>query len=246
MKPRKVRVKDTAAEVGALGGDSARVSLSRLRPFLEAGEVLEPVLGSAPKCAFRREGERDVATDEIMTEGVAGRYASALFDLAKESSKTGEVEADLVRFQGLLDTSTDLVRMVRSPVIAADDQARAIAAILDKAGIGGLAGNFLKLIAGKRRLFAVGDMIKAYRALAARARGEIAAEVTSAAPLNETQTAALKEALKASVGKDVSLAARVDPSLLGGLVVKVGSRMIDSSLRTKLQNLKVTLTGAGT
>jgi F-type H+-transporting ATPase subunit delta len=180
-----------------------------------------------------------------MTEGVAGRYASALFDLAKESSKVGEVEADLAKFQGLLDASTDMVRMVRSPVIASDDQARAIAAILEKAGIGGLAANFLKLIAGNRRLFAASDMIKSYRALAARARGEIAAEVISAAPLSDAQTAALKESLKASVGKDVSLEARVDPSLLGGLVVKIGSRMIDSSLRTKLQNLKVTLTGAG-
>ncbi len=194
---------------------------------------------------FGRNGERDVADNNTSTEGVAGRYATALFDLAKEGSQISEVEADLSKFQVLLDESADLRRMVRSPVIAADDQARAIAAILEKAGIAGLAGNFLKLIANNRRLFAAGDMIKAYRALAAKARGEVGAEVTSATVLNDDQIAALKQTLKAAVGKDVSLDTRVDPGLLGGLVVRIGSRMIDSSLRTKLQNLKVSLTGAG-
>jgi F-type H+-transporting ATPase subunit delta len=180
-----------------------------------------------------------------MVEGVAGRYASALFDLASESSKVADVEGDLVKFQGLLDESPDLVRLVRSPVIASEDQGRAIAAILEKAGIGGLAANFLKLVTSNRRLFAVQDIIKAYRARAAKARGEVNAEVTSALALNSDQIAALKETLKASVGKDVTLQTRVDPSLLGGLVVKVGSRMIDSSLKTKLQNIKVALSGAG-
>jgi F-type H+-transporting ATPase subunit delta len=186
-----------------------------------------------------------VATDGTIVEGVAGRYASALFDLAKETSKISEVEGDLVKFQALLDESSDLVRMVRSPVIAADDQAKALGAVMDKAGIGGLAANFLKLIAKNRRLFAAADMIKAFRALSAKARGEVAAEVTSAVALNASQMAALKDTLKASVGKDVTLNTRVDPSLLGGLVVKIGSRMIDSSLKTKLQNLKTTLSATG-
>lgn len=199
-----------------------------------------------PLCALKRDGESDVATNDTIVEGVAGRYASALFDLASDSGKVAEVEADLVTFQGFLDQSPDLVRLVRSPVIATDDQSKAIAAILDKARIGGLAANFLKLVTSNRRLFSIQDIIKAYRSLAARARGEVTAEVTSAMPLNNEQTAALKETLKASVGKDVTLQARVDPGLLGGLVVKVGSRMIDSSLKTKLQNLKVVLTGAGT
>jgi F-type H+-transporting ATPase subunit delta len=187
-----------------------------------------------------------VATDDTIVEGVAGRYASALFELAGESAKVADVESDLVKFQGLLDESPDLVRLVRSPVIATEDQGRAIAAILDRAGIGGLAANFLKLVASNRRLFSVQDIIKAYRALAARARGEVTAEVTSAVALNSDQTTALKETLKASVGKDVTLQSRVDPGILGGLVVKVGSRMIDSSLKTKLQNLKVVLSGAAT
>jgi F-type H+-transporting ATPase subunit delta len=131
-------------------------------------------------------------------------------------------------------------------VIAANDQSRAIGVILDKAGISGLAANFLKLVTSNRRLFVVQDIIKAYRALSAKARGEVSAEVTSALALNSEQIAALKETLKASVGKDVTLQSRVDASLLGGLIVKLGSRMIDSSLKTKLQNMKVALSEAST
>ena len=192
-----------------------------------------------------RDGESDVATNDTVVEGVAGRYASALFDLANETSKTSDVEGDLVLFQELLDESPDLLRVVRSPVIGSEDQGRAIAAILDKVGIGGLTANFLKLVTANRRLFVIQDIVKAYRALSAKARGEITAEVTSAFALNDEQVTALKDTLKASVGKDVTLQTRVDPSLLGGLVVKVGSRMIDSSLKTKLQNMKVALSGAG-
>ena len=187
----------------------------------------------------------DVAADGIIVEGVAGRYASALFDLAKDSAKVAEVEADLVKFQGLLDMSDDLKTMVRSPVIAAADQAKALDAVLTKVGISGLSANFFKMVAANRRLFAVQDIIKAFRAIAAKARGEVTAEVTSAVALNDAQTAELKQTLKASVGKDVTLNARVDPSLLGGLIVKVGSRMVDSSLRTKLQSLKTQLGGSG-
>ena len=176
---------------------------------------------------------------------MAGRYAGALFELAKEASKIPEVEADLVKFQGLLDMSPDLRQMVKSPVISADDQGKALSAILAKAGIGGLAANFFKLITANRRLFAAPGMLQGFQALAAKARGEMTAEVTSAVALNDAQVAALKDQLKVSVGKAVALNTKVDPALLGGLVVKVGSRMIDSSLRTKLQNLKVSLSGTG-
>lgn len=187
-----------------------------------------------------------MATNDTIVEGMAGRYASALFDLAKEASKIKDVEADLTKFAGLLEESEDLRRMVRSPVISSEDQSRAMDAIMSKAGISGLAANFFRLITANRRLFSAGDMIKGYRALAAKDRGEVTADVTSAIALSDAQVQELKATLKASVGKDVSLATRVDPSLLGGLVVKVGSRMIDSSLKTKLQNLKVTLSGTGT
>jgi F-type H+-transporting ATPase subunit delta len=190
-------------------------------------------------------GESDVATDETSVDGVAGRYASALFELANESSNVEGIEADLVNFQAMLDESPDLVRLVRSPVIASDDQAKAISVLLERAGIGGLTANFLKLVAANRRLFVVQDIIKVYRSLAAKARGEITADVTSAFALNDEQIATLKETLKASVGKDVTLRSHVDPSILGGLIVKVGSRMIDSSLKTKLQGMKTALGGAG-
>ena len=174
---------------------------------------------------------------------MAGRYAAALLDLAKDEKQIPQVEADLVKFQSLLDMSEDLRRMVRSPVISSDEQGKAMTAVLAKAGIGGLAANFLKLIAGNRRLFAAPEIIKGYIALAAKGRGEVTAEVTSAAALNDSQLKTLQEALKVSVGKAVTMNTRVDPSLLGGLVVKVGSRMVDSSLRTKLQNLKTILSG---
>lgn len=177
---------------------------------------------------------------------MAGRYAAALFDLAKDAKQIPDVEAGLTKFQTMLDESEDLRRMVRSPVISSEDQAKALGVILEKAGIGGLAANFFKLIAGNRRLFAAADMIKGFKALAAQMRGEVTAEVTSATALNDAQVAELKKSLKDSVGKDVTLKTRVDPSLLGGLVVKVGSRMVDSSLKTKLQNLKVVLSGADT
>jgi F-type H+-transporting ATPase subunit delta len=180
-----------------------------------------------------------VANDEPIMASVAGRYASALFELASEERQVADVEKKLADFQALLDGSPDLLRLIRSPVFSAEDQLKALSAILDRAQIGGLAGNFLRLIAKNRRLFAAPDMIKAFRALTARARGEVEAEVTSAFQLKDAQVEALKEALRASAGKDVRLNLRVDPALIGGLIVKLGSRMIDSSLRTKLGSLKI-------
>ncbi len=180
-----------------------------------------------------------------MMASMAGRYAAALFEIAKDEKRLTQVESDVKTFQTMLDASEDLRRLVRSPVITADDQAKALAAILEKAGIAGLTANFLNLITRNRRLFAVADMLKNFRALLARERGEVSADVASAHPLSSEQMNALKDALKAQVGKDVQINTRVDPHLLGGLVVKVGSRMIDSSLRTKLNNLKVAMKGIG-
>jgi F-type H+-transporting ATPase subunit delta len=184
-----------------------------------------------------------VATDEPILAGVAARYAAALFDLAQEQNAVPQVEGDLAKFQQLYDESADLQRLVRSPVIAADEQARALVAVLQKASVGPITLNFFKLAARNRRLFAVPDMVRAYRALAAKSRGEVTAEVTTAHALTDAQAQELKEALKASVGKTVTLASKVDPSLLGGLVVKLGSRMVDSSLKTKLAGLRVSLKG---
>jgi F-type H+-transporting ATPase subunit delta len=178
-----------------------------------------------------------------MTAGVAGRYASALFELANEQNQLDQVDADLGKVQDMLDGSADLARLVRSPAFAAEEQERALGAVMDWASIGATTGNFLKVVTRNRRLFAAEDMIKTFRGLLARHRGEVVAEVVSAIPLSEAQLARLKDKLKSGYGKDVRLATKVDPSLLGGLVVTVGSGLFDSSLRTKLANLKVVLKG---
>jgi F-type H+-transporting ATPase subunit delta len=186
-----------------------------------------------------------VADTSQLTSGVAERYASSLFDLALEEGAVESVTADLDRFQAMLDESDDLKRFVASPVFSADDQLKAIVAINEKAGIAGLVGNFFKVVARNRRLFALPGMIKAFRIIAARQRGEISAEVTSAHALTAAQETELKAALKSATGKDVTIAVTVDPSILGGLIVKVGSRQIDTSLRTKLSTLKLALKEVG-
>lgn len=177
--------------------------------------------------------------------GVPGRYASALFELARDAGEVERVERDLGDFDRLLDESADLRRLVRSPVFSADDQIRALGAILTQAGAGALASNFIKLTARNRRLFAIRDMIAAYRTLAAAARGEVTAEVISAQGLKPSQVEAIKAELKAVQGRDVKLTERVEPAILGGLIVRIGSRMIDNSLRTKLLNLKLAMKGIG-
>jgi F-type H+-transporting ATPase subunit delta len=169
---------------------------------------------------------------------MVGRYATALFELAREANAVEAVQAELDRFDALVAESADLTRLVRSPVFSAEEQMRALSAVLERAGIGGLAANFLKLAASNRRLFAVRDMIKAFRALVAQHKGEATAEVTVAEALKDAHVNALRAALKSVTGKDVDLDVKVDPAILGGLVVKLGSRMIDSSLRTKLNAIR--------
>ena len=182
------------------------------------------------------------ATGDIVS-GVPGRYATALFELAQEEHVIESAAADLSRFQKLLDESEDLRRLVRSPVFSAEDQLAALDAILARAEIGGLAANFIRLVTRNRRLFAIADMIKAYRVLVAQSKGEVAAEVTSAEPLADAHLEELKAAIKASIGRDVDLALKIEPAILGGLIVKVGSRMVDNSLKTKLQNLRIAMKG---
>ncbi len=182
------------------------------------------------------------ATDQSVS-GVPGRYASALFELAGEAKSVDKTGDALNAFQALLDSSEDLARLVRSPVFSAEDQVAALEAICAKAGITGLALNFIRLVTQNRRLFFISDMIKAYGTLVATAKGEVQAEVTSAEKLSDKHVNELKAALKATIGQDVQLSTRVDPSVLGGLIVKVGSRMIDNSLKTKLQNLKIAMKG---
>ena len=171
--------------------------------------------------------------------GMAGRYANALFELALEDKAVDAVKKDLEQFDAMVAGSTDLNRLVRSPVFGVEDQLKALSAVLDKAGIKGLAANFLRVITGNRRLFAVRDMIRSYRVLVSAHKGEVSAQITVAEPLSDKNLDALKSALKTVTGgKDIDLDVKVEPAIIGGLIVKVGSRMVDSSLRTKLNAIK--------
>lgn len=186
-----------------------------------------------------------MAAEDPSVSGVSGRYATALFELARDQKSVDTVKADLDKFSAMLADSPDLLRLVRSPVFTADAQTKALSAVLTKAGISGIAANFLKVLTTNRRLFAVADVIRAFRALVAKFKGEATAEVTVAEPLSDKNLDALKAALKTVSGKDVDLNVKVDPSIIGGLVVKLGSRMVDSSLRTKLNSIKHAMKEAG-
>ena len=202
-------------------------------------------ISSGDKWAFTLNWGLQVSTTDPIIAGMAGRYASALFELALEAGNLKETAKDINAFGKLLRENEDLQRLVSSPVITADQQHGAISAILDKAAIKGLVANSLMLITKNRRLSGLRDIIKAFNALHARHKGEVEADVTSAAELSDDQMKTLKSTLKAAVGQDVELRTNVDPSLIGGLMVKVGSRMIDSSLKTKLNNLKTTMKEVG-
>lgn len=186
-----------------------------------------------------------MATAEPIVSGMAGRYATALFELALENNAIDSVRADLEKFDKLVEDVADLDRLVRSPVFTAEEQTRAVGSVLDQAGIGGLAGKFIRLVASNRRLFASREMIRAYKAIVATHKGEVAAQVTVAEPLSDIRLNEIKSALNAVTGKDVVVDVKVDPAIIGGLIVKVGSRMIDSSLRTKLNAIKHAMKEAG-
>jgi F-type H+-transporting ATPase subunit delta len=176
---------------------------------------------------------------------LATRYATALFELALEQKRLDEVERDLGAVERLLDESDDLARLLSSPVVSRDEQGRAVAAVAKRAGLDELTRNFLGVLAQKRRLFAFRQIAAVFRQLLATHRGEVAAEVVSAVPLNEEQLRSLQESVGKFAGKAVSLNTTVDPSLIGGLVVRVGSRMIDASLKSKLTQLELAMRGVG-
>jgi F-type H+-transporting ATPase subunit delta len=177
--------------------------------------------------------------------GIAARYALSLFELALEEGALSEVETDLERFDALIRGSEDLRRLLRSPVFSGEEQLGAVSAVLGRAGIGGLVANFVRVVARNHRLFAMIDMLGQFRKLLAEHRGEEAADVTVAHRMTDDQASQLKSALKAAIGKEVAINEIVDPTILGGLVVKVGSRQIDTSLRTKLSSLKLALKEVG-
>ncbi len=187
-----------------------------------------------------------MAGEDSTVSGVAGRYARALFELALDAKSVDAVKADIEKFAAMMAESADLNRMVRSPVFGAEERSRALAAVLAKAEIGGLASNFLMFVTANRRLFSIGAIIRDFRKLVARWKGEVTAEVTAAEKLSDAHLEAIKSALKSITGeKSVDLRVKIDPAIIGGLTVKLGSRMVDSSLRTKLNAIKHAMKEAG-
>ena len=176
---------------------------------------------------------------------LAERYAAALFEIAEERRVLDEVASDLRQLGTMLAASIDLMRLVLSPVLSRLEQGRAVAALALRAELSPLVRDFLAVVAKNRRLFAVPAMIEAYLAKLAERRGEVTADVTAAQPLNETQLEALNEHLRRTVGRRVSVEVRVDPRLIGGLIVKVGSRMVDGSIESKLRRLQLAMKGIG-
>ena len=187
-----------------------------------------------------------MAGEDSTVSGVAGRYARALFELALDAKSVDAVKADIEKFAAMIAESPDLNRLVRSPVFGAEERSRALAAVLAKAEIGGLAANFLMFVTANRRLFSIGEIIRDFRKLVAKWKGEVTAEVTAAEKLSDAHLEAIKSALKSITGeKSVDLHVKIDPAIIGGLTVKLGSRMVDSSLRTKLNAIKHAMKEAG-
>jgi F-type H+-transporting ATPase subunit delta len=186
-----------------------------------------------------------VSDAETMVFGVAERYATALFELASETGELEIVEADIARFETLRHESADLRRLMKSQVFSTEDQLRAIGAVVEAAGIGVTLSNFIKLVATNNRLSVMSHMFRGFCQMLADRRGEVTAGIVSAIPLSDGQLADIKGALADISGKSVHVELDVDPSLIGGLVVKLGSRMIDTSLKTKLDALKIALKEVG-
>ena len=186
-----------------------------------------------------------MSSKTIGATGLAGRYAGALYDLAEGDKLLDKVSVDLSELTAMIQGSDDLTRLIRSPVIDRAEQSDAMAVVLEKAGMSGLTRRFVGVVAANRRLFQLTDIIAAFHALLAARRGEATAEVTSARELTKTQVKAIGDAVKKVLGTRITVDARVDAGLLGGLIVKVGSRMVDSSLSTKLQRLRLAMKGIG-
>ena len=177
--------------------------------------------------------------------GVGGRYASALFELAQETKEVEAVGLGLDRFGAMIESNEDLKNLIRNPVFTAGQQEAAVQALMAAAGIEGLAARFIGLVASKRRLFALPGMIAAYRQMVADMKGIVRAEVTVAEQPSEGQLRDIAAALQDTAGSTVEIDLRIDPSLIGGLIVKMGSRMIDASLKTKLNSIRLAMKEVG-
>jgi F-type H+-transporting ATPase subunit delta len=186
-----------------------------------------------------------LASETTGVSGLAERYAAALLDLADEKRTLDEVASDLRQLRAMLEASGDFLRLIRSPILARGEQAKAIGVLAERAGLSPLVRDFLAVVARNRRLFAVPAMIAAFLAKLAARRGEVTAQVTAARPLSEAQLGALNEELRRSIGSRVAVDIRVDPGLIGGMVVQVGSRMVDASIKSKLQRLQLAMKSVG-
>lgn len=206
---------------------------------------LAQVTSGPPIRKAKRRKNAVLAGEDTLVSGIAGRYATALFELALDDDKLDETAASLADLETLFNESEDFARLVRSPVFSSAEQSGALLALAKQAGFSDMVTNFLQLLAKNRRLFILRNVIIGFRKLLANHRNEVTADVTSAVPLSDEQTEELKATLKAKTGRDVSLNQQVDPQLLGGLIVRIGSRMVDSSIRTKLNNLKIAMKEVG-
>lgn len=186
-----------------------------------------------------------MASETTRVSGLAERYATALFELADERRTLDEVAADLRQVQTMLRASGDFLRLIRSPILSRGEQAKAIGALAERAGLSSLVRDFLAVIAGNRRLFALPEIIEAFLQKLATRRGEVKAQVTAAQRLSEMQLAALDEQLRRSIGSRVAVDVLVDPGLIGGMIVRVGSRMVDGSVKGKLQRLQLAMKSIG-
>lgn len=184
-----------------------------------------------------------MSSHKSIASGLAGRYAIALFELAENAGSVEKTEEELSALANLLGENEEFSQLVVSPVFGKDDQLSACGKVASTLSLSDLVANLLGVLVSNRRLSKLGSVIDMYKKIAAASRGEISAEVTTAHALSKKEQASLKDSLKKAVGQDVIFETKVDESLLGGLIVKVGSRMIDSSLRSKLENLKVSMKG---
>lgn len=215
-------------------------------------QAADPIIDGRPSsarasggCRTNESNERQVAEKRqdtgIGVSNVAARYASALFEVARDEGAIDGVLRDLDTFDRMMIESPDLARLVRSPVFAAEDQVRAVGTLLDRAGISGLAANIVRLVASKRRLFVLPGLIRGFRAEVARARGIVPAEVRLAEQPSARMMDDIRTAVRDMAGSEVDLDVKIDPALIGGLIVKIGSRMVDASLKTKLNSIRLAM-----
>ena len=232
----------------AIQAPQALEQVCRALDHRSVGAVHSTFVRRSPEWPPGRESESVAeggSQEQSPVSGVAERYATALFELASEAKTVDAVAKDLDGFAAMIAESDDLKRLVESPAFSAQDQVSAITALTAKAGISGLAANFIGFVASKRRLFALPGMIRAFRAKVAEAKGVVSAEVTLAEQPSAAQLKDITAALKEVAGKDVDVSLKVDPAIIGGLVVKMGSRMVDASLKTKLNSIRLAMKEVG-